>query len=190
MCRYAFRVYKPHYACFACRKAFKRRFKREVRAWGRVKPVVDPNDPDVPAKCPGCGLLMADMGLDFKAPPQADAKAWSVAESLWVIGFTFHSCGCGGPGYRPRRARDYEAFLRKTVADYQEALRRWLDEAPSSPTRAGVRDEGIATWRERIQRVEEALAALPGERGKRKAPTREGSRGAAAAPRGRRVEGR
>jgi hypothetical protein len=169
MCRYAFHLYKRHYACFQCRKAFKRRFKREERVWGRVKPAFDPNDPDLPAKCPGCGLLMADMGLDFKAPPRADAKAWSVAESLWEVGFTFHSCGCGGPGYRPRKARDYEAFLRETLAGYQEALRQWLDEKPTSP---GDRDDALATWRHRIRPVEEALAALPGERTRRPAPAR------------------
>src|SRR5579871_6499763 len=103
MCRYGVHTYKPHYACFRCRKTFKRPLKREV----------DPSGRERPAKCPDCGLLAADMGLDFEAPRRDDTKAWSLAESFWEIGLTFHSCGCGGPGYRPRTERDYTAFLRK-----------------------------------------------------------------------------
>lgn len=69
ICRYAISTYKPHFACFRCRKSFRRRLKREV----------DPAGPDRPAKCPQCGLLMADIGLDFKPPRTSDAKAWALA---------------------------------------------------------------------------------------------------------------
>jgi hypothetical protein len=66
MCRYAWQPYKAHFACFACRKAFKRRNKEDV----------DPSGPDRPARCPQCGLLMASMGLDFHPPPRDNDDAW------------------------------------------------------------------------------------------------------------------
>jgi hypothetical protein len=122
MCRYGFHNYKEHYACFRCRKTFKRQLKEDV----------DPSGSDHPARCPDCGLLMAAMGLDFAAPRRSATKQWAVLESLWDVGVTFHSCGCGGPGYRPRATRDYEAFLRKTLAEYLQTLRYWIDGAPAA----------------------------------------------------------
>jgi hypothetical protein len=62
MCRYAAHAYKRHYAYFACRKAFKRRNKRDV----------DSSLDEHPARCPQCGLLMANMGLDFAPPKMSD----------------------------------------------------------------------------------------------------------------------
>ncbi len=48
MCRYAIKpLYKKHYACFACRKSWKRRNKAEV----------DPAGAEHPARCPECRLL-------------------------------------------------------------------------------------------------------------------------------------
>lgn len=72
MCRYAFKKYKPHYACLRCHKSFKRRLKEDV----------DPEGKDRPAQCPQCGLLLADMGLDFKPPPVSKAAAWNTVEAL------------------------------------------------------------------------------------------------------------
>ncbi len=56
MCRYAFYKYKPHYACFKCRKTFKRKHLFDVDR---------DNEKSVDAKCPQCQSLMANMGLDF-----------------------------------------------------------------------------------------------------------------------------
>lgn len=94
MCRYGFHgPYKEHWACFGCRKAFKR--------------------PEAcrPASCPDCGSLMHDMGLDFAPPPRRDVERWAVVAHLFARGFSYHSCGCGGPGYRPSRLRDVADFL-------------------------------------------------------------------------------
>lgn len=102
MCRYGITSYKPHYACFACRKSFKRRLSKDIdRDYDKDKIIPE-------AKCPECGELMADMGLDFEAPPKKDVKKWEHMKNLYTGGITFHSCGCSGPGYIPK---DYDALM-------------------------------------------------------------------------------
>jgi DNA-directed RNA polymerase subunit RPC12/RpoP len=77
MCRYGLSgPYKEHYACFTCRKAFKRRLLEDV----------DPDGSDRPARCPQCGGPMANMGLDFAPPPMRDRRAWGVLSELWMVG--------------------------------------------------------------------------------------------------------
>lgn len=96
MCRYAMSTYKPHYACFECRKSFKRRLLGDIQ--GGVNKDAKVNS----AKCPDCGNIMADMGLDFEAPKKKDIKAWNHMALLHQVDITFHSCGCSGPGYIPK----------------------------------------------------------------------------------------
>ena len=137
MCRYALKPYKRHYACFQCRKAFKR-----ARA-------------DKPARCPQCRLLMVDMGLDFAPPKMSDLKAWKAAAALYEVGETFHSCGCRGPGYRPRDPAKLASFFRDRLRVYRGELAGWTrDEAPA---RAQTRKEALAYWRARIAALERAL---------------------------------
>ncbi|MBU0553747.1 hypothetical protein KKF91_05745 [Myxococcota bacterium] len=145
MCRYAFGHYKPHYACFDCRKGFKRRLRSDFKGGGEA----------LPARCPQCGALMANMGLDFKPPPMKDACAWRVLQGLYTAGLTFHSCGCSGPGYRPRSPQAYQRFLEETRAGYLSALRRWVSDQDAA---VEARAEAIASWRARLARVEAALA--------------------------------
>ncbi|MGH1335703.1 MAG: hypothetical protein ACRBFS_06210 [Aureispira sp.] len=95
-------TYKPHYACFSCQKTFKRRLLRDIKV-GIPPPV---NKIPLPAKCPNCGQLMADMGLDFKAPKSNQNKAWQHLAKLYEVDITFHSCGCSGPGYVPRNQQE------------------------------------------------------------------------------------
>ncbi|MFS0553950.1 hypothetical protein [Brevibacillus sp. 179-C9.3 HS] len=105
MCRYGmYGPYKDIYACFACRKVFKQTSKFELteEEWNKIKHA-----------CPQCGELMKDMGHDFKAPKQTDVKQWKKVEILFQHGFTYHSCGCGGPGYRPAQLNEVNAFLEK-----------------------------------------------------------------------------
>jgi hypothetical protein len=54
---------------------------------------------------------MSNMGLDFKAPRQRDKRQWKKVRILFERGYTYHSCGCGGPGYRPRTLAEVPAFL-------------------------------------------------------------------------------
>lgn len=152
MCRYAFGHYKPHFACFRCRKAFKRRHRSEV----------DPGGDEHPARCPECGEPMAELGLDFQAPPQSKRKQWEVLETLWEVGETFHSCGCGGPGYRPRDRVALRVYLQGILVGYRANLAAW--QAEREPRLAANRREAIATWSGRIARAEAALERLDGGR--------------------------
>ena len=105
MCRYGmYGLYKQIYACFPCRKVFKQTSKYELteEGWNKIK-----------HSCPQCGEGMKEMGHDFKAPKQTDVKQWKKVEILYQHGFTYHSCGCGGPGYRPAQLNEVHEFLEK-----------------------------------------------------------------------------
>src|ERR671931_2492524 len=104
MCRYGEHTYKNHFACFRCRKTFKRRPEFE---WSTPPNKGEP----VTFLCPQCGVEMADMGRDFKAPKQINVKQWKKVEILYQHGFTYHSCGCCGPGLRPKELHEVEDFL-------------------------------------------------------------------------------
>ncbi|MFN3651870.1 MAG: hypothetical protein ACK47B_20035 [Armatimonadota bacterium] len=112
MCRYAMYPYMEHYACFACRRMFRRPWR----------------EGEVP--CPRCAGPMHDLGKDFKPPQHRDREQWAKVGLLFRKGVTFHSCGCGGPGPRPARLRDVEPFLMEqaTAADRRERERRWIDQ--------------------------------------------------------------
>ena len=147
MCRYALHPhYKKHYACFACRKSWKRRNKAEV----------DPAGADHPARCPQCGLLMADMGLDFAPPRARDLAAWAAAGALFEMGETFHSCGCGGPGYRPREPSKLAAYFAERTGEYEAHLAAWLRATPATPAEQANKESAIAAWRTRIERLRNA----------------------------------
>jgi DNA-directed RNA polymerase subunit RPC12/RpoP len=116
MCRYSI-PYKPHYACFECRKTFKRRLLGDIKKTANV---------DLAAKCPHCGSLTADMGLDFKSPKMNDVKSWNHLRNLFKSGVTFHSCGCQGPGYIPNSTEKLIEFLARKKADFIKQRQFWL----------------------------------------------------------------
>src|SRR3954453_22868801 len=112
MCRYAMSgPYKDRFACFRCRKAFKRRKAEDLPSRMRG----DEEAPE-PVRCPDCRGAMHDMGMDFKAPPKQDVRQWKKVELLFAHGFTFHSCGCCGPGLMPAELREVQAFLDEKLA--------------------------------------------------------------------------
>lgn len=119
MCRYALSLYKPHYACFECRKTFKRRLIIDIEE-GYNK-----NREEIEAKCPECGSLMANMGKDFEAPKKKDIKAWKHLQLLYKVGITFHSCGCTGPGYIPNNIDDLLQYFLKIKEDYLKHQEFW-----------------------------------------------------------------
>lgn len=138
MCRYAMVKYKPHYACFRCRKTFKRMLMWDINRDDKRK---------VPAKCPDCAGPVADMGKDFEAPPRKDTKAWSHLESLVSVGITFHSCGCSGPGYIPRDREALVAHFAAILAEYHKHLEFWRHRQEPS-TRSEKDREQSLHWEE------------------------------------------
>lgn len=121
MCRYGITAYKPHYACFECRKTFKRRLLVDVDKDSAYNSAHE----NQPYKCPECGGLTANMGLDFESPKKTDVKAWNHIQSLFEAGITFHSCGCSGPGYIPKDQESLIEFLKEKRAIYIENRRFW-----------------------------------------------------------------
>jgi len=107
MCRYAmYGPYKEPFACFDCRKVFKQTNRWTLPEDQQLKP-----GEERICKCPQCGKPMADMGHDFKAPKQSDIKQWKKLRILFEHGFTFHSCGCCGPGFRPAELKEVWDFI-------------------------------------------------------------------------------
>jgi hypothetical protein len=45
---------------------------------------------------------MVNAGFDVAIPRRRDKRGWRTLEATLRAGITFHSCGCSGPGYRPR----------------------------------------------------------------------------------------
>jgi len=119
MCRYGMSTYKPHYACFECRKTFKRRLISDIKKGH------DKNYKELPAKCPECQSLMANMGMDFEAPKKDDTKSWNHIKQLYHVGITFHSCGCTGPGYIPNNTAEMIEHFSRIKQGYLAHLHFW-----------------------------------------------------------------
>jgi hypothetical protein len=85
------------FACFACRKSFK-------RPWVSLKTPFGLSRADKEAfqlsarrfernfrhKCPQCDGPCHFMGRDFKAPKTADIKAWARVQRFILSGSTYH----------------------------------------------------------------------------------------------------
>lgn len=69
-------------------------------------------------KCPECGQIMADLGLDFKAPRKTAIKQWKIIENMYVMGHTWHSCGCDGPGFIPKEKYQYIDYLKDILETF------------------------------------------------------------------------
>lgn len=148
MCRYAEKTHKAHFACFECRKTFKRK---------RIEDIGGEIGKDTIAKCPQCGGVMADMGLDFASSRMEDVKAWSHLKELYTVGITFHSCGCGGPAYIPKNANDLRAYLEETRRSYQGDLTNWQTGQRSS----AEAEQAVRYWIDRINQIDARIKQIP-----------------------------
>ena len=85
------------FACFACRKSFKRPTQRGVTQ----------------RPCPVCSGPAVQLGRYFKPPPHTKRKEWQVVEFLVANGFTFdRECDEAGRTLRiPRTLAAAPAFL-------------------------------------------------------------------------------
>lgn len=99
MCRYGGTFYKTHMVCLPCRRSVKAHNGGAVR-------------------CPECRAGMLDAGRDFATPRRGDTRAWRALEALLRGGVTFYSCGCYGPGARPRSS----AELRRARASAERRI--------------------------------------------------------------------
>lgn len=110
MCRYA-TPYKPHFVCLACGSSFKQ------------SPLPPREHP-----CPRCRTPMINAGFDLAIPRRRDKNAWEALGATLRAGLTFHSCGCGGPGYRPRstaEVRERRRAAKRLGLPEQPALKRY-----------------------------------------------------------------
>src|SRR5262245_27255992 len=89
--------YQIQFACFECRKAFKRPipvYEKRGSAW--VSRGISGREPAKPWKipdyhCPDGKRTLTLMGKAFRAPRRADLSQWHKAEILARNGFTFWS---------------------------------------------------------------------------------------------------
>ncbi len=140
MCRYSMANYKPHYACFNCRKTFKRRLLRDIRK-GTQK-----DENASLARCPECGNLMANMGLDFKSPKKTDVKAWKHMCTLYEVGITFHSCGCNGPGYIPNDSKALVNYFEEIKKQYLAHQHFWAQRQEDPDEQSEIAKDQNQNW--------------------------------------------
>lgn len=98
MCRYASRNYRSNFICLNCRIAMKR------------FPVM--NGERITHRCGNCDAELIDMGHDFHAPRRGNDNQWRKLDKLVSAGVTFSSCGCRGPGPRPKTLADTKRYLK------------------------------------------------------------------------------
>lgn len=70
---------------------------------------------------------MIDAGYDLAVPRRRDTRGWRALEAVLQAGLTFHSCGCDGPGFRPRtpaEVRERRSAAARLQLPEAEALQR------------------------------------------------------------------
>lgn len=176
--------YKDHFACFACRKAFKQppiedwlavrgrgfaftelwRLQNHKKSLKRRETELGIRLADLQEeycsaahRCPECHEAMVDMGRDFKAPRQSDEKAWRILAGMYRVGHAFHTCGCDGPGFIPQSTPDYCLYLQQRRDGYAEQLER-VQQSTNLSNEA--KREAGNYWFARIVRIDAELEAL------------------------------
>jgi len=186
VCRYAFKTYKSHFACFACRKVFKKtpiedylkqrgddfaywQLVKSIRWKNKKRKEVEERFNTTLEKikteyfeeisiCPDCGGRMANMGLDFRAPKKTDIQAWQAVKGLFVTGRSFLTCGCDGPGFIPANRSEYKACLKEMLSQYKETLQSW--KKYNKEYKVENRIEAVEYWNNRIEMIENELAKI------------------------------
>jgi DNA-directed RNA polymerase subunit RPC12/RpoP len=85
MCRYAVKPYKTSYVCVPCRHVAQSHYDKVTTM-----------------RCPRCRADLVHVGRDFQAPRKGNKSGWDAVATVLAAGKTYDSCGCNGPGYRPR----------------------------------------------------------------------------------------
>lgn len=185
MCRYAYKSYKPHFVCFECRKQFKRppledvlvqqgrlhvlehlrrasvsatKQARAERSVGTTIARLRREHRELVSRCPQCGAVMADLGLDFKPPRVSAIRSWARLRSMYELGHAWHTCGCNGPGFIPTDATAYAEYLATRARVFAARMRR-------AERRSGV---DTATRAAEARYWSELLAQVQNERKRRR----------------------
>ncbi len=105
------------FACFECRKAFKREY------------TFGSNIQELP--CPQCGRSAHNLGRHFKAPKKSDVKQWEKVRFLFDHGFRFQKIRIGSEHQNtipyPKTLDDVKEFVVKykykghAIADSKES---------------------------------------------------------------------
>lgn len=106
LCHYAHHWYKTRYACFRCRKAFKRRDPRDL----------DPGAGIAWPRCLECGGEVHDMGVGFHPPRREQVKQWRRLEELAASGAKLLCCRVEGQPRGPLELRELLARQRRFAA--------------------------------------------------------------------------
>lgn len=101
------------------------------------------NTETVEARCPQCGALMADMGLDFASPKKNNVKEWEHIKQLYSVGITFHSCGCAGPGYIPNSREKLIDYFEEVLKTYSASLAFWRQRVEPTNNREIQREKSV-----------------------------------------------
>ena len=103
------KIYKQHYACFQCRKVFKKtnledapKHRLQIDECGRF------------VACPQCGERMPDVGFDFEPSNKGDIRGWQEAERGIKARLDYHLRNSEFVGIKGRRAGD--RFIRELEA--------------------------------------------------------------------------
>ena len=172
VCRYGSKSYKVHYACFECRKVFRRpspwellvqdgleQTYRQLRAGGsearnRRLAALEAKYFGRAQVCPDCRRPLANVGMDLRTPKRSDVRQWRIVADMFRLGHAFQTCGCNGPGFIPSNAADYRRYLVERRNAYQARLSDVRGAAALTPEERAQRSE---YWAERLGAVEEAM---------------------------------
>ncbi len=99
--------YKMPYVCFNCRISL----KKDLVYFG------DTETRESSVSCPNCDRGMIPMGHDFQAPRRQNKAQWRKVRLLAEAGIKFYSCGCDGPGYRPRTLSEAKQQVKVPTED-------------------------------------------------------------------------
>ncbi|MEM7028809.1 MAG: hypothetical protein AAF629_04405 [Chloroflexota bacterium] len=181
MCRYAGKSYKLHFACFGCRKAFRKppvedymeqkgliqkynklrfvhynktRLKKLETELNVTRDELHNSYIEQINKCPQCGNVMADLGRDIKVPRKNNQKAWRILEGMYHLGHSFYTCGCDGIGFVPKNQTDFVRYLTYRLKDYQSQLKKADTDNGVNPTQ---KQGAQAYWEKRIIKIEREI---------------------------------
>jgi DNA-directed RNA polymerase subunit RPC12/RpoP len=111
-------------------------------------------------KCPQCSLPMAGVGKDIQAPKRKEKGAWAALQKSYQLGYSFHSCGCGGPGFIPKDKGDYNVFLNMRLAEYELAVKRCDHELRTGVYNAQLYNHDRIFWVQKVEQIKTEINKL------------------------------